>query len=124
MKTTFLFLAFNILCILSYSQEPPKFVYCEIVGTAKILSNKVTIQIDLGQKAKYFEDKRLKDNSGNPIIFNSMIDALNFMGKQGWDFAQAYTVTIGQSNVYHYLLKKPFEKLEENEKAEYLQKEE
>ncbi len=35
-----------------------------------------------------------------------MIDALNYMGEQGWEFVQAYIVTIDQQNVYHWMLKK------------------
>jgi hypothetical protein len=36
-----------------------------------------------------------------------MIDALNFMGKGGWEFVQAYTVGNAQSGyIYHFLLKK------------------
>ncbi len=36
-----------------------------------------------------------------------MIDALNFMTKDGWEFVQAYAFSVGQSgNVYHYLLKR------------------
>jgi hypothetical protein len=37
-----------------------------------------------------------------------MIDALNYMGNQDWEFVQAYAFWMGGSsgNVYHYLLKK------------------
>ena len=35
-----------------------------------------------------------------------MIDALNFMTTNGYKFEQAYAVTIGNTNVYHYLLSK------------------
>ncbi len=38
-----------------------------------------------------------------------MVDALNYMGKQGWEFMQAYIVTVQNQNVYHYLLKKKIE---------------
>jgi hypothetical protein len=35
-----------------------------------------------------------------------MIDALNYMGKNGWEFVQAYVVTTQNQNVYRWLLKK------------------
>jgi hypothetical protein len=38
-----------------------------------------------------------------------MVDALNYMGEKGWEFVQAYVVTISNQNVYHWLLKKKFE---------------
>ncbi len=62
--------------------------------------------VDFGQAASYFEDKSLRDENGNRIVFNSMVDAMNYMGRDGWEFVQAYVVTVGQQNVYHWLLKK------------------
>lgn len=89
------------------NKDSTEFIYCEILGVARFLSNKVTIVIDFGQLIRYGQDARYKDQStGKPIIFNSMIDALNFMGNNGWEFVQAYTVTESSQNVYHYLLKK------------------
>lgn len=83
------------------------FVYCTLVGTASAFSTKVKIEIDFGQAVSFWnQDRRLKDQNGKPIKFNSMVDALNFMGAQGWEFVQAYSVTIANQNVYHYLLKK------------------
>jgi len=107
MKNLILLFAFAIVWTFSFAQEPVKYDYCEIVGTSRLLSTKVTVQIDFGQETKIFADNRYKDENGKPIVFNSMIDAMNFMGKQGWEFVQAYAVTMGDSgSVYHYVLKK------------------
>ena len=55
----------------------------------------------------FFKDNRMIDEqTGKVQTFNSMVDALNYMGNDGWEFVQAYIVTVGQSNVYHWLLKK------------------
>jgi hypothetical protein len=35
-----------------------------------------------------------------------MIDALNFMTKNGYEFVQAYALVLSNQNVYHYLLRK------------------
>ena len=83
--------------------------YVQIVGTSKLLSNKLTIEIDFGQENKLFssdKDTRVKDVNGKNMIFNSMIDALNFMTKNGYEFVQAYAITVSNQNVYHYLLRK------------------
>lgn len=45
-----------------------------------------------------------------------MVDAMNWMGSQGWEFAQAYVVTMGGQNVYHWLLKKDISTLTDSEK--------
>ena len=84
--------------------------YIEIVGTAKALSNKVTINIDFGQSTKLLGSSKkqfsILDEDNKKVEFNSMIDALNFMTKNGYKFEQAYVVTTGGSNVYRYVLSK------------------
>lgn len=82
--------------------------YIQIVGTSKLLKNDVTIQIDFGQKDKVFssKDTRVIDADGKDVVFHSMIDALNFMNENGYMFVTAHAITIGNQNVYHYLLKK------------------
>ena len=122
MKKILCLLASVAICspLILRAQQTPKFVYCEIVGTAKLMSNKVTITVDFGQKMSIWADNRMKQN-GKAVGFNTMIDALNFMGKEGWEFAQAYIVTEGSNqNVYHYLLKKPFDELDEETKKEFI----
>lgn len=98
-----------------------QFLYCQILGTQKLMSNKVTINIDFGQINKMLSDQRLRDEDGNVVVFNSMVDAMNWMGAKGWEFVQAYVVTVGGQNVYHWLLKKSINKLTEKEKAELLE---
>lgn len=85
-------------------------VYCELLGTQGLLTKKVTVSVDFGQQSKLFSNETLVDEQGKVIVFNSMVDAMNYMGRLGWEFEQAYVVTIGSgtssSNVYHWLLSK------------------
>lgn len=84
-----------------------RFIYCELIGAQKFMSTKIMVAIDFGQETGLFEDLRLRDEqTGKVKTFNSMIDALNYMGEDGWEFVQAYIATSGESNVYHWLLKK------------------
>ena len=53
--------------------------YVQIVGAAKFFKMGNTV---------------VKDEYGKPVEFNSMIDALNFMTKNGFEFVTAYTITI------------------------------
>ncbi len=82
--------------------------YIQIVGSKKLLSNKVNVQIDFGQVDKIFKakDTQIKDENGKLTTFNSMIDALNFMSKAGYEFVNAYAISVGNQNVYHYMLRK------------------
>ncbi|WP_417237185.1 MULTISPECIES: hypothetical protein [Flavobacteriaceae] len=84
--------------------------YLQIVGTSKLLSDKVIIEIDFGQNTTFFATSRketvVKDENGKNLKFNSMIDALNYLTKHGFKFVQAYAISIGNQNVYHYLMRK------------------
>ncbi len=82
--------------------------YIQIVGTSKLLSNKLTIEIDFGQENKLFKtsDTQLINADGSRVLLNSMVDALNFMHSNGYEFITAYTITIGNQNVYHFLMRK------------------
>lgn len=88
--------------------------YCEVVATGKLFSNKVTIDIDYGEERSFWKDNRLKDEDGKLKKFNSVIDAINYLGKVGWKLVNAFPVTVGSSGpyVYHYVFKKDFLKSE------------
>ena len=101
-------IAFVLMGILSANAQSK--IYCELLGTQQFLSKKVTVQVDFGQQSKFFSDNRLVNEQGEVIVFNSMVDAMNYMGTLGWEFEQAYVVTVGTGssaqNVYHWLLSK------------------
>lgn len=83
--------------------------YMMLVGAAKFLSNKVVVDVDFGQFQKFIDmsgDNLVRDENGKKVSFNSMIDALNFFADYGYDLHDAYAITIGNQNVYHWVLKK------------------
>jgi len=87
--------------------------YAEVVATPRLLSNKVTIDIDYGEERSIWKDHRLKEDNGRLKKFNTVIDALNYMGKDGWTLVNAFPVLVGtNSQVYHYVFKKSFLKTE------------
>jgi len=107
MKKLLLAFAMVCLCMVAKAQES-EYVYCQIVGTGKMFSTKVSVQIDFGQATSFWKggaEKVLRDETGKRVDFNSMVDALNFMGAKGWEFVQAYAITVNQQNVYHFLMK-------------------
>lgn len=83
-----------------------KFDYCEITILQKMMSKKVTISMDFGQKQKLMEDLRLKGDDGKPIIFNTKIDALNHMGEDGWELVSTTYVSSGTIVTEKCLMKK------------------
>ena len=86
--------------------------YCQIIATPRLLSNKVTIDIDFGEEKSFWRDTRLKTYDGKFKKFNTIIDALNFMGKEGWVFINAYPVRNNENEIYHFGFKKLFSKSE------------
>lgn len=92
--------------------------YVQIVGTGRALSDKVNVKIDFGQDTKFFgSSKSLKilDKEGKKIKFNSMIDALNFMSKNGYEFVQAYAVNEEYQEIHYLMRKKESSVVEEQE---------
>lgn len=82
--------------------------YVKIVGTSKFLSTKVSIELDFGQYNSIWKDSdtRVTNNLGKILELNGMVDALNFMVSNGYEFVNAYAITVNNQNVYHYLLRK------------------
>ena len=95
--------------------------YCQVIATPRLLSNKVTISIDFGEEKSIWSDNRIKNIDGKLKKFNTVIDALNFMGREGWSFINAFPVTTGTTTIYHFAFKKLFSKkdLQEKEVARY-----
>lgn len=97
-------------CFASKAQTDTSHIeqYCQVIATPRLLSNKVTIDIDFGDEKKFWLDDRLKNNEGKLKKFNTIIDALNYMGKDGWTFINAYPVRMGDTEIFHFAFKKLF----------------
>lgn len=80
--------------------------YCMLIAQQKFLSSKVNVIVDSGEKKSFWKDNRLKNENGDNLEFNGIVDALNYMGKIGWILHSAYPITVGNSNIYHYVFKK------------------
>jgi hypothetical protein len=107
-----LFVSFN-----SFSQTDTTKIeqYCEVIATPRLLSSKVTLEVSYGEEKSCWRDTRLTNDDGKLKKFNTIIDALNYMGKEGWVFVNAYPVKTGDVEIYHYGFKKLFSRSEVNE---------
>lgn len=117
MKKIFL-LATIFMSLTVYGQNDTAYVeqYCNVVATPRLLSNKVTIDIDFGEERSIWKDNRMRTEEGKLKKFNTVIDALNYMGKSGWKLVNAYPVAANNGPlVYHYIFKKEFPKSEAQE---------
>lgn len=71
--------------------------YCKVVATGRLLSNKVTIDIDYGEERSIWKDNRVKDDNGKLKKFNTVIDAINYLGKSGWKLVNAFPVSANNA---------------------------
>lgn len=94
-------------------------VFAQIMGINKNIlgiGNKISVEIDFGDEKNFWgNDGRniLIDENGKELKFNSMVDAMNFMGSQGWKYEDSYVITVAQQNVIHWLLSKKIKKGED-----------
>ena len=108
-KMLFIMLSFCISSFLFAQSDTARVEqYCQVIATPRLFSNKVTIDLDFGEEKSYFRDTRLKTLDGKLKKFNTVVDALNFMGRDGWKFMNAYPVTTGSTTIYHFAFKKEF----------------
>lgn len=125
MKKLFSIIVLAVLTTAAIAQEPYK-AYCEIVGTGNITGTKVKIEVDFGQKAKWAAPNArfLVNENGEKMNFNSMIDAVNYLAKLGWELTQAYLATptqgLSKDPVYHYILCKKVTSDEQIKEGIYL----
>ena len=111
MKKVFILMAFvmAVCCAQAQSVNQPgeKYpVYCSVKGYNFWGVGKVKVQLDLGYKSSNFES--LLDENGKQIKFNTMMEAINYMAKRGWELDQVCFFTEGMSktNVANYIMKK------------------
>ena len=106
MKKIILIFLISLSSLSLFSQEvETKRVYCELVGTSTLMG-KVVVVIDMGENSGFWNlnTSYIVDEKGKPKKFNSMVDAMNYMGENGWNFEQAYVVGSTTYNTYHWLL--------------------
>lgn len=109
-----LFLLLICLCCAAFAQAQKVEQYCELTAQNKLFSRKVTIDVDYGEERKWFsfKDTRVKDDLGKVKSFNSVVDALNFMGRTGWKLVNAFLIMDNSNAVYHYVLRREFDRNE------------
>ncbi|MBN2893604.1 MAG: hypothetical protein JXL97_17160 [Bacteroidales bacterium] len=82
--------------------------YMKIIGTNEYAKSTIVIRFDFGGENKSINKNKniIKDENGNILKFTSMIDALNFMSKNGYEYVDSYTTRFGDFFETNYILKK------------------
>ena len=91
---------------LDNSSTKTTYRFCEIIIQDGFVHNSY-VAVDYGQPLKVLGKRRLTDKEGVDLKFNSVVDALNYMSKMGWEYFQVYTIQgTPTSSEAHYVLRK------------------
>lgn len=84
--------------------------YCQLFATRATLLTKGYFWIDYGQpgRSNNWRKTEIAGKDGNPVTFNSPMDALNFMVRNGWELVSTAVSADkdGSTTVFTYLLRK------------------
>lgn len=84
--------------------KSPRYLYAELIGSHLPSNKGCKVILDFGQKTEAWNYNWITDSRDRNIRFNSMVEALNYMIRQKWEFVQAYTSGADNDNT-HYLLR-------------------
>lgn len=84
--------------------------YCQLIGSNASLFSKAHITIDYGQRYlnSGLNRQQISGPNRQPVVFNSTIDALNFMVRQGWELLSTQVIgkESGSESTFIYMLKR------------------
>jgi hypothetical protein len=76
--------------------------YIQLLGVDE--GEKLMVEVDYGQTLSTAEI--IAGPDGKPLQFETMVSALNYMYKNGWEFVNAYEAKTKEGKLYHYILKR------------------
>ena len=86
-------------------------VFCDLVSTKKFLATEHNLTINYGNRDSLWLDEEIYTLTANQLSkYNSIIDALNYMGNEGWQTIGSYSTSHNSYIVEHYILKKEITK--------------
>lgn len=88
----------------SVMAKPVHYLYAELIGSHLPSHKKGGVIFDFGQATAAWSYNWVTDEQGRKIRFDSMVEALNYMIRQRWEFVQAYS-SGSDSEYVHYLLR-------------------
>ena len=86
-------------------------IFCDLISTRKFLGREENITINYGNRdSLWTSDKMFSLLASDLKKYNSVIDALNYMGSEGWQEISSYSTSNNSYIVKHYVLKKQIKK--------------
>jgi hypothetical protein len=120
MKNLIIIMAMGLLPCMAVAQDAPvnpnitdttlnlaREQYCIVRPRGKLFSRRITLDIDYGLKLLPEDGQSLLDNDGKEIVFNSIVDGLNYMARQGWLFVNTMVKEEGTTYLFRRALPSP-----------------
>ena len=86
-------------------------VFCDLISRKKFLGTDERISINYGNRDSLWIDKKIYTLMSNELKkYSSIIDALNYMGNEGWKTINTYSSSQNSYTIEHYILKKEITK--------------
>lgn len=98
------FAAFSQVVVEGININEIKYVkMIQVVASQRFLSTKFNILIDYGQPTELWQTSNVRDEeTGKQRKFNSIMDAVNYMENNGWQYVDALVVSDSSSVIYRY----------------------
>ena len=95
-----IFIALLLVFSVTAKAQSSKYVFCEISPVGNYFRGGCTLRVNYGQiQYKHIPKKaQICDESGNVLVFNSRIDALNWLSDHGWEFCSSTTSVSGSGS--------------------------
>ena len=79
--------------------------YCIVIASPQYFSSKIKLLIDFGKESGTNYDQQTDNEALNTMT--SLVDALNYMSKKGWQLASSYTCNDPTKGaLQHYMMRK------------------
>ena len=86
-------------------------VFCDLVSKKKFLSTQEIISVNYGARDSLWIDPNIYTLAASEIKeYGYIVDALNYMGNEGWKIVNTYSTSDNSYIVEHYILKKEIKK--------------
>ena len=86
-------------------------IFCDLISTRKFLGREENVTINYGNRDSLWTSKAMFSLLASDLKkYNSVIDALNYMGSEGWKEISSYSTSNNSYIVKHYVLKKEIKK--------------
>jgi hypothetical protein len=91
------------------SASTPQSQYCSLLAMQEGYQSNMKMQLDYGQGIGLSKEMaaRMKEQADYVHSLNTIVDALNYLGVQGWEYLGFNSILLHGNYVHRYMLQRP-----------------